>query len=71
MLDIKCKRCKEPLDKPGALLFGVPSVSEQKCVKTHLCERCYDVVRMEIDSYHRRKRIDAKNPSDLSELRKP
>ena len=68
---IRCKRCKLELTTPEALLFGPPSKAEQKCILTHLCERCYDVVRLEIDSYHRRQKLERRNPMDLSELRKP
>lgn len=46
MLDITCDRCPEPLEEPGGLLFGPPSVQRGREVeKLHLCRSCYFDVR--------------------------
>lgn len=45
MDDPRCKRCNEPLDVPGALLFSPPRGRAIEDVsKFHLCEKCYQAV---------------------------
>lgn len=41
-LTIKCDRCKEELDIPGAVLYGPPN--DDTCVKWHICIFCYDTL---------------------------
>lgn len=43
MIDPKCKRCKEELDEPGAILLSPPDEDDQ-CDKIHLCKKCYKEV---------------------------
>lgn len=71
MFTVQCARCREELTEPGAILFSPPSKSEQKCVQTFVCSRCYDIVREEMKSYVHRKRLNKQNPYALGELRKP
>lgn len=40
MLDIKCDKCKKPINKPAALVFSPPD-SKQKVKKYHVCMDCW------------------------------
>jgi hypothetical protein len=42
MLDVRCQ-CGKPIDRPCALLFGVP-FGEDLVPKRHLCFECHDAV---------------------------
>jgi len=44
MIEVKCCRCLELLDEPGALVFSPPVPNEKfgdVCAKDHLCVDCY------------------------------
>ena len=43
MIDPHCDRCGRELDEPGAILLGPPD-AEQKVLKHHLCQECYEVI---------------------------
>ena len=38
--EVTCCRCRQPLESPGALLFGTPGPLGQT-QKLHLCTACY------------------------------
>lgn len=40
-MNINCDICGEELKEPGALLFTPPKGLENKCVKVHICLKCW------------------------------
>jgi len=40
MIDAKCDKCKNDIEKKGAILWSDPNKREW-CKKTHLCKKCY------------------------------
>ena len=56
MLQLKCDRCGQQLDRPGALLFSPPQGDGWLVEKHHLCVECYAVVVAQLQA------SDAKDP---------
>ena len=41
-LHLECEVCKQPIDRPGGLLFGPPD--DGRCRKIHVCHSCWFAV---------------------------
>jgi hypothetical protein len=48
MLDLKCDKCGQPLQQPGALAFGPPQGDGWLVEKYHLCVDCWSVIVAEL-----------------------